>query len=126
MKERRKYLRIEGVLPVKLSHPDIDILTETKNISVSGAYCSVDKPLEVMTKLDIVILLPFKKNKTKTVKKINCKGVVVRKEFVADNGKHAYHVGVFFSEIEERDKKTLLSYVNSFHKPSELVISSNK
>ncbi|UCD15589.1 MAG: PilZ domain-containing protein [Candidatus Omnitrophota bacterium] len=124
MVERRKHSRIKRILPVKLSHPECDILTETKNISVSGAYCSVDKPVEVMTKLAIVLLLSFRKNKNKIVKKINCKGVVVRKDHVKDNGKHSYHVGIYFNEMNERDKKTLLSYINSCHKLPELVNSS--
>jgi c-di-GMP-binding flagellar brake protein YcgR len=119
MTERRRDLRIHGILPLKLSHSECDILTETKNISVSGAYCSVDKPLEVMTKVNIVLLLPFKKNKTKTVKKVNCKGVVVRKDYVKSDSKHPYHVGIYFNDISERDKKTLQAYINSFQKTSD-------
>lgn len=112
MVERREHSRIKRVLPLKLSHLECDILTETKDISVRGAYCSVDKPLEVMTKVDIVLLLPIKKNKSKTIRKINCGGVVVRKEYVKDNGKHPYHVGIYFNDITERDKKNLRSYIN--------------
>ncbi|MBU1121267.1 MAG: PilZ domain-containing protein [Candidatus Omnitrophica bacterium] len=126
MVEKRKHSRIKRFLPLKLSHTECDILTETKDISVSGAYCSVDKPLEVMTRVNIVLLLAVKKSKSKVVKKINCKGVVVRRDYIKDNGKHSYHVGIYFNDMDERDKKTLLSYVNSIHKSSELVESAAK
>lgn len=123
MVERRKHSRIKKILPLKLSHPECDILTETKDISVSGAFCSVDKPLEVMTKVNVVLLLSMRKykSKSKTLKKISCRGVVVRKDYVKDNGKHSYHVGIYFNEIDERDKKALLSYINTFHKSPEVV-----
>lgn len=120
MGERRKYLRVQGILPVKLSYPDFDILTETKNISMNGAYCSIDKPLEVMTKLSVVLLLPFKKNGSKIVKKINCQGVVVRKEHKVGNSTHPYSVAVYFSEIKDKDKKILHSYITSFCKTAKL------
>lgn len=120
MQERRKYPRVEAFLPLKITSADYDIVTETKNISASGAYCTVDEPLPLMTKLSIIILLPFKHNsggeRGKNIKKINCGGAVVRKETVRDNGKHLYRVGIFFNEISDKDRKVIVSYINSFRK----------
>jgi len=113
MKERRKSPRVDKSLPLKLSDSGFDIMTETTNVSSSGASCSVNKPLELMTKLNLVLLVPLKKNKNKVIEKINCCGVVVRQEKVTDNGKYPYHVAICFNDLAERDKKTLRSYVLS-------------
>lgn len=120
MNEKRSYPRIEGVLPLKLYASDCDLVTETKNISASGAYCAVNKNIEPMTKLDIVLLVPLNKTNHKNVKKINCKGVVVRSEHVQDNGKQSYCLGIYFNEIKESDRRCLSSYINSLSKPSNI------
>ncbi|UCC95577.1 MAG: PilZ domain-containing protein [Candidatus Omnitrophota bacterium] len=114
MEERRKYPRITRTLPLKLSDSEFDVLTESKNISGCGVYCSVDKSIPIMTKLDIVLLVPIRKSRGRVVKKINCCGVLVRSEYLKDNGKHSYTVGIYFNEISEKDRKVLLSYINSF------------
>jgi len=111
MKEQRKSPRISRNLSVKFSDSEFDILTETTNISASGAYCPVTKPLDPMTKLSLVILLPLKKNKT--VKKISCTGVIVRCESSDDNSKYPYRVGIYFSDLKDKDRKTLSSYINT-------------
>lgn len=116
MNERRKSPRVNKILPVKLSDADFDILTETKNISASGAYCSVNRPLEPMTKLKAVLLITQRKNKLKTVEKICCSAVVVRTEHSNDDPQYPYRIGIYFTNLKERDKKTLRAYVNSLLK----------
>lgn len=125
MAELRKYSRVEESLPIKLSSPEFDIVTETKNISGNGAYCFVNKPLEVMSKLRITMLVSLKKAKNKVVKKINCSGVVVRRNYVKDNGKHPYSIGIYFNNIEEENRKILLSYLNSSSKRTAESTSSS-
>lgn len=113
MTEKRKYPRIVGNLALKLSGSDCDIVTETKNISGNGAYCAVDVAIAPMTKLEILLLIPLKKNNHKGVRKINCKGVVVRNDYVKDNGRHSYCLGIYFNEIKENDRKFLMAYIDS-------------
>lgn len=116
MRERRKYPRIDNCLPLKLSYTDFDIVTETKNLSASGVYCAVNKPLEPMTKLNIVLLVPDKAKGHKNIHKINCQGVVVRKEEspnIKNNGKHPYCIGIFFNDIKKSDRQILIGYINS-------------
>ena len=119
VQERRRYPRIIKSLPIKLAGGEYDIVTDTKNISANGAFCAIGKPLPVMTKLDIVLLIPLKKNKSKAVRKINCTGVIVRGENTKDNGKFPYSVGIYFSEIKPRDRKVLLAYIDSHLQPTE-------
>jgi hypothetical protein len=113
MEEKRKYPRIQNSLPITLINCGWDVVTITKNISACGVYCAIDKPLEVMTKVKIKLLVPSKDRWKKNTKEIYCKGVVVRNEYIKNNGKHPYHVGIYFNEIKEKDKKSLLSYIDS-------------
>jgi len=113
MKEKRQSPRFEKSVPIRISELEFDILTETKNISASGAYCSISKPLKLMTKLNTVLLIPLKRNKTKTVKKITCSAIVVRLEHSSEDKKYPYRIGVYFSDIKEKDRKTLNAYINS-------------
>lgn len=119
MKERRKYLRLDKNFSIKLkesTRKDFDITTETKNISANGAYCSVNQPIEPMTKMQLTLLLPIPGQKTKKIKRINCEGVVVRKEKNKEDKKFPYQVGIFFNNIDSLDRKFLQSYVNTLSK----------
>lgn len=113
MMERRKYPRIERTLSIKLSDREFDILTETKNISANGAYCSVNKPLDLMTKLNVILLIPIKKSNNRTIKKIACCGVVVRCEYVTENGKYPYRIAIFFNDLKDSERKALRSYIDT-------------
>ena len=108
--ERRKGQRALAHIPVRIAQEDGDIVTETLNISRSGAYCQVNKRVELMTKLKIQILLPSRKNQKRS-KTIHCQGVVVRVEPAAHNG--CFDVAIFFNEIAQRDAESINDYVGS-------------
>jgi hypothetical protein len=109
--EKRRHLRVEYQIPVKISSNHGDILTETKNLSCSGAFCRVSQRLEPMTKLKIHLLLPLRKNNKVTTKKITCQGVVVRTQAVS--GHDYYDTAVFFSDIAPKDSNTISEFVES-------------
>ncbi|MDP3142970.1 MAG: PilZ domain-containing protein [Candidatus Omnitrophota bacterium] len=109
--ERRECPRIDKGLPLKISCGDFDIATETKNISAVGAYCSVDRYIAPMTKLNILLLLPFTKERKSVNKKVSCKGVIVRAEDPARSSDR-YHIAIYFSDISKKDKKTLTDFLN--------------
>ena len=116
--EKRKHPRIKKNLPLKISSGDFDIVTETENISCIGAYCRVDKYIEPMTKLKVLILLPIYKRKTVVNKKVECEGIVVRTEN-SGNGNHQYNVAIFFNDIKNEDMKKVSDYVGGQLKNSE-------
>ena len=109
--ERRRHPRLENHIPLKICSDDFDVVTETKNLSSSGAYCRVNKYLEPMTKLKIHLLLPFKKYNKSVIKKISCEGVVVRSESVP--GDQYFNVAIYFSDITPKDVNCLNDYINS-------------
>ena len=123
--ERRSHPRIEKNVPLKIKDDQFDIVTETKNISCSGAYCIVNQYLSPMTKVAITLLIPIPKSDNKaTIKKINCQGVVVRTEpnFQTKDGE--YKIAIFFNQIGGKDMQDISSYVN-FHLSNMRPISQN-
>lgn len=109
--ERRKGQRAAAHIPVRIAQEDGDVVTETLNISRSGAYCRVNKRIELMTKLKIQILLPSRKNQKRLNKTIHCQGVVVRVEPAAEDGR--FEIAIFFNEIAQRDAESINDYVGS-------------
>ncbi len=111
VRERRKPPRIEKTVPLKLSSEEFDVVTETKNLSCAGAYCRVNKYFEPMSKLEVHLLLPFKKGEKTTIKRVSCKGVVVRVD--SQPGNEYFNVAIFFNDIDKKNTKNLAEYINS-------------
>ena len=109
--EKRRHLRVEFNVPVKISGDHGDILTETKNLSCSGAYCRMTQRLEPMTKLKVHLLLPLRKNNKVITKSITCQSIVVRTQEVA--GEVYYDTAIFFSDIAPKDSRTINEFVES-------------
>ena len=107
--EKRRHPRIENNVPFKIYAPDIDLVTETKNISCAGAYCKISKFLEPMTKLKITLLLPVRKGGKVSTKKLSCGGVVVRTENIPNS--EDFFTAIFFNDILPRDAQVLAGYV---------------
>jgi len=111
-RERRKDPRLENNIPVKICGEDGDLVAETQNISRSGAYCRISKPVDLMTKLKIHIMLtPPGEGKAKA-RKLSCEGVVVRCEPV-EGGEEGYHLAIFFNDITKRDAEAITDYVTA-------------
>ncbi len=107
--ERRKHPRFDGNIPVKFSGTEFDIVTETANISRTGAYCQSNKYIEPMTKLRVNLLIPCRRNKRVFARKVTCEGIVVRTEAVP--GQEYYNVAVYFSDIQPRDAECITEYI---------------
>ncbi len=108
--ERRQSPRVEQNIPVKISHDDFDIVTETKNLSRSGVYCRVKQYIEPMTKIRINLLLPFKRNERVVTKKVSCQGVVVRAESIPQSDE--FNIAIYFNEIQKRDTDYIIEYIS--------------
>lgn len=114
IEERRKHQRAKKHLPLKIADKTFDIITETADVSSAGIYCRVTRLLPLMSKIEVVLLVPTKSNGKQT-KKIRCKGVIVRTEpiILRDTEKAHYNIAIFFTQISGRDQKVLESYLNS-------------
>lgn len=114
IEERRKYQRAKRQLPLKIADKTFDVITETVDVSSAGIYCRITRLLPLMSKIDVVLLVPTKSNGKQT-RKIRCKGVVVRSEpvILKDADRAHYNVAIFFTELSKRDQKTIEEYVGS-------------
>ncbi len=125
MIERRKNIRVRKNIPLKLADTAFDIITETVDISSSGAYCRVTRNLLPMSKIEVVLLIPGKDNGSPT-RKMRCKGVVVRTEPAIIKGadKAHYNIAIFFTDISKKDQKIVEDFIASGNMdPAEIQIS---
>jgi len=111
--ERRSHPRIVKSLPLKLGFGGADFVTQTKNISGSGALCEIDCNIDLFTKLKITLLVPLKENihANNKVSKISCEGVVVRKDVIPHTNK--FNIAIFFNRISKAAVDKIYQYVSS-------------
>jgi len=109
--EKRRHPRLESNIPVKISSDHGDILTETRNLSCSGAFCRVSQRLEPMTRLKVHLLLPLRKNDKVMTKKISCQGVIIRVQ--AAEEKNYYDTAIFFSDLAPKDSRAINEFIES-------------
>lgn len=117
--ERRKHPRTESALPLKIFKKGLDVITETRNLSCSGVYCRVSKPLSLMSKIGVTLLLPIYRKKKLSTEKIKCNGVVVRSEpeILEDADSACQNVAIFFTELSNKGRNKIIEYVlQSFKK----------
>lgn len=111
--ERRRSPRTVSSLPLKISKSGLDVITETRNISCSGVYCRTNKPLPMMSKVDITLLLPLCFGHKVNTKKIRCNGVIVRTEpiIVQELDSACQNIAIFFTDLSKKDKNSITQYV---------------
>ena len=110
--ERRNHPRLINNVPVRISREGEEAVTETINISRSGAYCRCSKYVEPMTKMKVSLLLPIRKHGKSNTRKISCEGVVVRTEEAEEE--NCFYVAIFFSDITQRDAEAIADYIQSY------------
>jgi len=105
--ERRKFQRIEDSgLSLKLE--GFDSITHTLNISPSGVYCKVDKPLPLMSRVRLKLMISDKG----AVKELDVSGIVVREHPVIADGTVKHHdVAIFFDDLSAKDKEAISEYI---------------
>ena len=110
MRERRKAPRVDERLSLSLTGLETAFLVETRNISATGAYCTLDRFIAPMTKLQLDCELSNGAQRTR----IRCSGVVVRVDpGVAEATRAQYHMAIFFTDLSERDRKVLSQFVTA-------------
>lgn len=117
VQERRKHPRLTKKLPLKVKAGLFDLVTETQNISLSGVCCQVDKFIQPMTKVGLLLLLPMRlKNDKITTRKLSLEGAIVRAEQAKDT-KGKFNIAVFFNNMKEANRANLNRYIASHTRP---------
>lgn len=103
--ERRRAPRVAKELPLTLTDHVGELSAVTRDISASGAYCTLRRHIPAMTKLQIHVALPGSSA-------VACEGVVVRVEPAKPiPSQSSYHVAIFFNEISETNRARLSQFV---------------
>lgn len=110
--ERRRAPRVESRLPVTLTHEAGALAASTRDISESGAYCTLRRFIPLMTKLQIHLDLPGRLRSTRSTR-IACQGVVVRVEPPKPIPRRSrYHLAIFFNDMGDGDRARIARYVH--------------
>lgn len=103
IRERRRGKRIKAPIKFKIIPEDAshDINGTTKDLSCVGASCTMNQPINEMTRLRLTLNLPEDD--------VIFDGVVVRCERLKDDN---YEVGIYFSSIDMGVRKKIDDFVN--------------
>ncbi|MBW2006143.1 MAG: PilZ domain-containing protein [Deltaproteobacteria bacterium] len=120
--ERRRHLRIDKHLGVKLKTEDFDLATETINLSCLGVYCHLNRHIPLMASLKIALALPYG-DQGNGFDYVECNGVAVRVEEVLSetNVDSVYNTAIYFNEIEESDKEKIADFFEK-HQRKEIEV----
>ena len=106
--ERRQAPRVSERIDLAVTGDAAAFRAEAVNLSISGAYCTTDRFIPPMTKLQLQFELPHNPRRVQ----VRCEGVVVRVEPVVENAEQGrYHVAIFFSDIADRDRAAIATFV---------------
>jgi hypothetical protein len=116
--DRREHPRFDAEFAVQVADrdgvlPQGTIVSQSRNISLSGIYCRVNHFIPVLTKLQLTLLLPFrgKKRDVKT-QVVKADAAVVRATpSKAQAGASDYEIACAFLGLEDDAKKSLARYI---------------
>ncbi len=110
--ERRRFPRGRGDVDYLFAVQVEDIVTETKNISVGGLMCKVNRFFKLKSVLHVTFILPLYSGSRVSFEKIKCKARVVRCECCPEIDDPDCHLlGVEFTHMPEEQKAHISKYV---------------
>lgn len=109
--ERRRYPRVERMLPINIAANGYEFATSTQNLSCTGAYCHLDKYIPPFTRIAAKISMPIVTDERRENINVECKGVIVRSE---DEKRGGFNVAIFFNGIRDAQRNKIAQYINQF------------
>jgi hypothetical protein len=98
-------------MEIKLSGKDY-ARVESINVSANGVYFASSRPIPLLTKLAITLLLPnTSADDAEDAREVACEGVVVRAEPEKAAGKGPYQIACYFTSISPDDRDDLETYI---------------
>jgi len=99
-------------LSLEVKGGDFDIMTHTLNLSASGIYCKVEKEIPLMSRVQLMLMIPDPAKEGKPSTGVEVDGVVVRQHPVIIDGqiKH-YDIAIFFENLSPKHREMISSYV---------------
>jgi hypothetical protein len=111
--DRRRWARANADLPITLSLAAGKCEARIRDISRSGVCFFLDRPIPMMTVLQMSMPLRVKDG----VRIVTGFGAVVRCERISKVLEH-YEIAVFLHEMAETDRRTIEDYVRSLGQPA--------
>jgi len=109
--ERRASPRAAERVTVAIAGAGDDLQADTHNISASGAYCTMDRFIPLMTKVSLRFTLPGGTNGARAAV-VRCTGIVVRVEpAITKTERMQYRVGLFFTDLSSRHRAAIERFV---------------
>ncbi|OED34923.1 hypothetical protein AB834_05660 [PVC group bacterium (ex Bugula neritina AB1)] len=108
--EKRRHKRVGGDIAIAINDTETNLISEVKDISLSGISFKLTKTFAPMTKVAVTLLLPKFPGKTKK-NKLDVVGIVVRSEPFKEDPTF-FETAVFFHEMDKQDLKILNNYVS--------------
>lgn len=112
--ERREHTRIQLGICCDIFENDIAIKATTLDLSLRGISCTLPNAIPLFTKITLQLQLPQEAaDDDDILEELNCDGVVVRCEELADHDQEAYKTAIFFphlSTIESRSIECFLDH----------------
>ncbi len=105
-RERRRWPRAKADWPISLDLPEGRYEARVRDISEAGVCFYLDRPVKLMTRLQIELNLPHEGNITV----IRGAGVVVRSETLSEHIDH-YEVAVFMPDFTASEKESIRAFV---------------
>lgn len=103
--DRRRYPRSKRGLPIVVDESGPGVLNHVDNISTNGVLCHTIKPIPLMTKLSIALVVPRSDNH-----RVECEGIVVRCD-PHESGDDHFKVAILFADLSPEDKRVIAEFV---------------
>jgi hypothetical protein len=105
LQERRRYVRIEVPLKIKVKNGNIEERIVSKNISPVGVRFEISQKLDEAKPVNMAVSIPISREPVRIKGKIAWQA----KTSLEDNA--PYDAGVEITEIADKDKNTFLKYI---------------
>ena len=109
--ERRRHARVQTRVPFHLVADGKDEPFDLVDLSESGVRIRSPRGLVPMTRIRVRVVLPAKKVGTAADVALDTTGVVVWSH--KERGPGGFDVGVFFSDLEDRQRNLLRTFVGA-------------
>lgn len=109
--ERRRHARVPAGMPFRLVTEGREETFDLLDLSESGARIQASRALQPMTRLNVRLLLPANRVGSPEDVRLDTTGVVVWSHRAGHDS--AYDLGVFFAELDDRQRNLLRAFVTS-------------
>ncbi|MEW5817520.1 MAG: PilZ domain-containing protein [Spirochaetota bacterium] len=107
--ERRRFPRFQIDQLIQLSYErESFVAAKGVNISEGGILCITDAPVDIYSRVFLMLTLVFKERSEEKANEITCEGIVNRCDPEGD----IYYVGIQFTDLQENEKRILKKYID--------------